>query len=58
LTTGPGGFLWLRYLCAAIITPKSFGLIDGDIPPEKSRDLTLIVKVLQNLGRKITSKYF
>jgi Ras GTPase-activating protein 1 len=56
LTTGPSGFLWLRYLCAAIISPKIFGLVDYDVPPEKMRDLTLIVKVLQNLGTFATIK--
>lgn len=52
MTTGPSGFIWLRFICAAIISPKLFGLIDTNetITPEKSRDLVLIAKVLQNLG--------
>lgn len=52
MTTGPSGFIWLRFICAAIISPKLFGLIDANetISTEKSRDLVLIAKVLQNLG--------
>jgi hypothetical protein len=50
LTTGPSGFIWLRFICAALISPKLFGLVDETISPEKARDLLLIAKVLQNLG--------
>lgn len=51
LTTGPSGFIWLRFICAALISPKQFGLWgDEPISTEKSRDLLLIAKVLQNLA--------
>lgn len=50
LTTGPSGFVWLRYLCAAIMNPKLFGITNENPHPDRYRDLTLIVKVLQNLG--------
>jgi hypothetical protein len=51
LTTGPSGFIWLRFICAALISPRQFGLWgDEPISTEKARDLLLIAKVLQNLG--------
>ncbi|KAI1488487.1 GTPase [Biscogniauxia mediterranea] len=47
-----GGFFFLRFINPAIVTPKSYMLIDG-IPAEKPRrTLTLIAKMLQNLANK------
>lgn len=55
LTTGPSGFIWLRYMCAAMMSPKLFGIdMPNDSPaPERYRDLTLIVKLLQNLANLV-----
>ncbi|KAI0388858.1 GTPase [Xylariaceae sp. FL0594] len=55
-----GGFFFLRFINPAIVTPKSYMLIDGgpdgtpsDKPAEKPRrTLTLIAKMLQNLANK------
>ncbi|KAI0195275.1 GTPase-activator protein for ras-like GTPase [Xylaria flabelliformis] len=47
-----GGFFFLRFINPAIVTPKSYMLIDG-IPAERPRrTLTLIAKMLQNLANK------
>lgn len=47
-----GGFFFLRFINPAIVTPRSYMLIDG-IPSDKPRrTLTLIAKMLQNLANK------
>lgn len=47
-----GGFFFLRFINPAIVTPKSYMLID-QVPVEKPRrTLTLIAKMLQNLANK------
>jgi Ras GTPase-activating-like protein IQGAP2/3 len=47
-----GGFFFLRFINPAIVTPKSYMLIDG-VPDERPRrTLTLIAKMLQNLANK------
>lgn len=47
-----GGFFFLRFINPAIVTPKSYMLIEG-VPAEKPRrTLTLIAKMLQNLANK------
>lgn len=47
-----GGFFFLRFINPAIVTPKSYMLIDG-VPAERPRrTLTLIAKMLQNLANK------
>jgi Ras GTPase-activating-like protein IQGAP2/3 len=47
-----GGFFFLRFINPAIVTPKSYMLID-QVPAEKPRrTLTLIAKMLQNLANK------
>ncbi|KAI1742350.1 GTPase [Xylaria scruposa] len=47
-----GGFFFLRFINPAIVTPKSYMLIEG-IPAERPRrTLTLIAKMLQNLANK------
>ena len=47
-----GGFFFLRFINPAIVTPRSYMLIDG-VPAEKPRrTLTLIAKMLQNLANK------
>ncbi|KAJ2990042.1 hypothetical protein NUW58_g3157 [Xylaria curta] len=47
-----GGFFFLRFINPAVVTPKSYMLIDG-VPAERPRrTLTLIAKMLQNLANK------
>ena len=47
-----GGFIFLRFINPAIVTPKSYMLIDG-VPAERPRrTLTLVAKMLQSLANK------
>jgi Ras GTPase-activating-like protein IQGAP2/3 len=47
-----GGFFFLRFINPAIVTPKSYMLIE-QVPAKKPRrTLTLIAKMLQNLANK------
>ena len=47
-----GGFFFLRFINPAIVTPKSYMLVEG-IPAENPRrTLTLVAKMLQNLANK------
>ncbi|EED23906.1 GTPase activating protein Sar1, putative [Talaromyces stipitatus ATCC 10500] len=47
-----GGFFFLRFINPAIVTPRSYMLIDS-VPSDKPRrTLTLIAKMLQNLANK------
>src|SRR5271154_512874 len=47
-----GGFFFFRFINPAVVTPKSYMLID-QVPAEKPRrTLTLIAKMLQNLANK------
>lgn len=47
-----GGFFFLRFINPAIVTPKSYMLIDGTPAEKPRRTLTLIAKMLQNLANK------
>lgn len=47
-----GGFFFLRFINPAIVTPKSYMLIDGPPAEKPRRTLTLIAKMLQNLANK------
>ncbi|KAK7965899.1 GTPase-activator protein for Ras-like GTPase [Apiospora aurea] len=47
-----GGFFFLRFINPAIVTPKSYMLIDGAPAEKPRRTLTLIAKMLQNLANK------
>eukprot|EP01132_Coremiostelium_polycephalum_P003622 gene3622-4511_t len=46
-----GGIMFLRFICPAIISPESFGIIStGTLSKEIRRALVLSTKVLQNLA--------
>ncbi|OBT47995.1 hypothetical protein VE00_01666 [Pseudogymnoascus sp. WSF 3629] len=47
-----GGFFFLRFINPAIVTPKSYMLIEGTPAEKPRRTLTLIAKMLQNLANK------
>lgn len=47
-----GGFFFLRFINPAIVTPRSYMLIDGTPADKPRRTLTLIAKMLQNLANK------
>ncbi|KAF3080001.1 glyceraldehyde-3-phosphate dehydrogenase 1 [Orbilia oligospora] len=47
-----GGFFFLRFINPAIVTPRSYMLVDGTPADNPRRTLTLIAKMLQNLANK------
>ena len=47
-----GGFFFLRFINPAIVTPRSYMLIDGTPADHPRRTLTLVAKMLQNLANK------
>jgi len=47
------GFLFLRLLCPAIISPKSFNLVSDPPSPMAARTLLLVAKSLQNLANLV-----
>lgn len=42
-----GGFLFLRFICPALLSPEHHGLADGSLKPEQRRPLTLVTKIIQ-----------
>ena len=47
-----GGFFFLRFINPAIVTPKSYMLIEHNPAEKPRRTLTLIAKMIQNLANK------
>lgn len=49
-----GGFFFLRFLCPALLTPDSHGLIgSSSVSKEFRRTLTLLAKALQNISNGV-----
>ena len=52
--TSVSGFLFLRFICPAVLNPKLFGLLSDHPRPRAQRTLTLIAKCLQALANLST----
>lgn len=52
--TSVSGFLFLRFICPAILSPKLFGLLRDHPQPRAQRTFTLIAKALQKLSNLST----
>ena len=52
--TSVSGFLFLRFICPAILSPKLFGLLRDHPRPRAQRTFTLITKALQALANLTT----
>ena len=52
--TAVSGFLFLRFICPAILSPKLFGLLRDHPRPRAQRTFTLIAKALQKLANLST----
>eukprot|EP01132_Coremiostelium_polycephalum_P003297 gene3297-4129_t len=52
-TTVVGGFIFLRYICPAIVAPEVFGLISDNPSTDSRRGLVLVSKLLQNLANEM-----
>jgi len=48
-----GGFLFLRFICPAVVTPHRYGLAKSAPSPKAGRTLVLISKLLQNLANGV-----
>jgi hypothetical protein len=52
--TSVSGFLFLRFICPAILSPKLFGLLRDHPRPRAQRTFTLIAKALQKMANMST----
>eukprot|EP01104_Vermistella_antarctica_P013491 TRINITY_DN4087_c0_g1_i1.p1 TRINITY_DN4087_c0_g1~~TRINITY_DN4087_c0_g1_i1.p1 ORF type:complete len:645 (+),score=101.48 TRINITY_DN4087_c0_g1_i1:389-2323(+) len=48
-----GGFIFLRFVCPAIISPEGFGIVTDTVPDGARRCLVLTSKILQNLSNGV-----
>ncbi|KAF2154995.1 hypothetical protein K461DRAFT_291895 [Myriangium duriaei CBS 260.36] len=48
------GFLFLRFFCPAVLSPKLFGLLKDDPKPRSKRTFVLVAKSLQTLANMAT----
>ncbi|XP_067664824.1 ras GTPase-activating protein 1-like isoform X1 [Haliotis asinina] len=54
-TRAVSGFIFLRLLCPAILTPKSFNLVSENPSETAARNLKLVAKAIQNLANLVES---
>ncbi|KAI3653038.1 hypothetical protein MP228_002463 [Amoeboaphelidium protococcarum] len=47
------GFMFLRFICPAIVTPETSGIVKSPLNSKQRRSLVLISKVLQNLANGV-----
>lgn len=52
--TSVSGFLFLRFICPAILSPKLFGLLRDHPRPRAQRTFTLVAKALQKMANLST----
>jgi len=48
----PGGFIFLRFFCPAVVSPQQFYLTDRPVPPEGGRVLLILSKILIQLANQ------
>ena len=48
-----GAFVFLRYICPAILSPNVYGLMKTELPQQARKNATLIAKTLQNLANNL-----
>lgn len=51
-----GGYICLRFVCPALMTPRAFGVVSVDPPARAARALTLVGKIVQNVANGIEFK--
>uniref|UniRef100_A0A6B2KXZ5 Ras GTPase-activating protein n=1 Tax=Arcella intermedia TaxID=1963864 RepID=A0A6B2KXZ5_9EUKA len=51
--TAISGFIFLRFFCPSLFSPKLYDLTSSQPPPNKARDLTLIAKTLQTTANLV-----
>lgn len=53
--TAVGGFIFLRFVCPAMIAPERFNLVKGELSKDARRNLMSVSKVIQNMANGMTS---
>jgi hypothetical protein len=51
-----GGYICLRFVCPAMMTPRAFGVVSVDPPARAARALTLVSKIVQNVANGLEFK--
>lgn len=46
------GFLFLRYICPAVVAPDGYKLVQGNVPEKARRILVLLSKILQTIANE------
>jgi len=51
--TSVNGFIFLRFICPAILSPTASKLLEGELNPNAQRHLLLLAKVIQNMANQV-----